>query len=139
MSPLVYHYPRIIRDLSQDLGDGLVVSGIVLSVKEYVLPTDDVVCEALLAGGEALDCYNIRLQQAAVEKADLENEARCLENRKMQQAMEIIADLRDPKAQAELYKRVFGACCEVPQSGCGCHTCSPAPEPPEPQPIVKGA
>ena len=130
-TPISYTYPRVKKNLSQilgegELGAGLNVPGIVLSINEYVLPTDDVICEALLAGGEALDCYNIRLQQAAVTKVDLENEARCIENHKAKQAIEIINNLKEPQQQAELYKKVFGTCCDVPQVGCGCNTCKDA-------------
>jgi hypothetical protein len=117
--PILYQFPSVIRGLVQEIAGGINVPGIVLSVAEYVLPTDDLICDALLGAGEALDCYNIRLQQAAVEKADLENT-------RSAQMLKIIDGIAEPRLQAELYKKVFGACCEVAQSGCGCHTCTEA-------------
>ena len=41
------------------------VPGIIMDVKRRVLPTDSVFCDAVLGQGEALDCYNMRLQDAA--------------------------------------------------------------------------
>jgi hypothetical protein len=125
--PVVYEFPQIRPDLAQDFA-GFTIPGIILSTNTYVLPTDDLICEALLGGGEALDCYNIRLQQAAVEKADLENvakqlenQAQILENQRIDQAMKIIDMIPDAALKATLYKKIFGDCCDVPQSGCcGC-------------------
>jgi hypothetical protein len=122
--PMVYQFPSIVRGLIQEIPGGINVPGIVLNIDEYVLPTDDLICDALLGAGEALDCYNIRLQQAAVTKVDLENEAKYLENEKMKQAISILNMIEDPKIKAQLYKKVFGTCCDVPQVGCGCNTCN---------------
>lgn len=99
----------------------LKIPGIILDVTDRILPTDSVICDALLGQGEALDCYNMRLQNAAAEKSELENERLRIENAKTKQAMDILALITDPKLKAELYKKVFGSCCEVPQSGCGCN------------------
>lgn len=129
MQDVSYQYAQIRDNLSDGYKDDLgavEVEGIILSVKKYVLPTDDLICDALLGAGEALDCYNIRLQQAAVTKVDLENEAKCLENEKTKQAISVLNMIEDPKVKAELYKKVFGTCCDVPQVGCSCHTCKDA-------------
>lgn len=107
-------------NLHQMLGE-LKIPGIILDVTDRILPTDSVICDALLGQGEALDCYNMRLQNAAAVKSELENERLRLENAKTQQAMDILALITDPKLKAELYKKVFGSCCDVPQSGCGCN------------------
>jgi hypothetical protein len=124
-----YQYAQVRADLADTYEDELgavEVEGIILSVKKYVLPTDDLICDALLGAGEALDCYNIRLQQAAVTKVDLENEAKCLENEKIKQAISILNMIEDPIIKAQLYKKIFGECCDVPQVGCGCNTCKDA-------------
>lgn len=104
--------------------DSITVPGIILDVSERILPTDSVICDALLGQGEALDCYNMRLQDAAALKAELENESRRLENLKTQQAIEIINLITDPEQRAALYKKVFGNCCDVPQVGCNCGNCN---------------
>lgn len=65
-------------DLVQTV-DGIRIKGVVLDVSERVLPVDHVICEALLGQGEALDCYNSRLQEAAVQKAEQELQARQIE------------------------------------------------------------
>lgn len=58
----------------------------------------------------------------AVNKAQLENDA-------MTQQQAIIEDVFttvDSKTAADKYKKVFGPCCEVAQSGCGCN-CNDTP------------
>ena len=64
-----------------------------------------------------MDCYNQQLQNIAVNKAQLENDI-------LTQQLEIIEAQADAAAKADKYKKVFGPCCEVPQSccggGCGC-------------------
>ncbi|MCB0515695.1 MAG: hypothetical protein R2798_03800 [Chitinophagales bacterium] len=107
-----HSYVRKRKDLLQEY-NGKTVHGIILDVTNRILRTPSVMVDALLGQGEALDCYNTKLQQAATYQADLENE-------KMRQAMAIISGITDPLQQAALYKKVFGDCCDVPQSGCGC-------------------
>lgn len=108
-------YCRKRSDLSMEYA-GKTVPGIIVDVKRRILRTDSVITEALLGQGEALDCYNMQLQDAAAQKAQLENRALELENARKLQAMEIINLLDDPVQKAELYKRVFGDCCDVPQT-----------------------
>lgn len=132
--------------------NGISVKGVVLDVRERILPVEHVICDALLGQGEALDCYNQRLQNAIAEKEEIANHLQLLEaqNRqselqialdkqqfelqkaqaeatleqaKMQleidkqtQAMAIIDLLTDPVQKAELYKKVFGNCCDNPQT-----------------------
>lgn len=109
--PWEQKYAHKIPGLSQTY-DGKTVPGIILDVQERVLRTDSVVVDALLGQGEALDCYNQKLQDIAVSKAQLENDA-------MTQQQAIIDDLDTATDKADKYKKVFGPCCEVPQSCCG--------------------
>jgi hypothetical protein len=131
---------------------GITVKGVVLDVRERILPVEHVICDALLGQGEALDCYNQRLQNAIAEKEEIANHLQLLEaqNRqselqialqkqqfdlqkaqaeatleqsKMQleidkqtQAMAIIDLITDPLQKAELYKKIFGNCCDTPQT-----------------------
>lgn len=132
--------------------NGISVKGVVLDVRERMLPVEHVIVDAILGQGEALDCYNQRLQNAVAEKEEIANHLQLLEaqNRqaelqialqkqqfelqkaqaeatleqsKMQleidkqtQAMAIIDLLTDAVQKAELYKKVFGNCCDNPQT-----------------------
>jgi hypothetical protein len=77
--------------------------------------TPAVIVDALLGQGEALDCYNMQLQEAAYMSATLENE-------KTKQMIGIIDAISDSSEKAKMYKKVFGECCDVSQSG-GCGNC----------------
>ena len=92
---------------------GKYVPGIILDATHRIVRTPALVVDALLGQGEALDCYNQKLQDAATVQADLEND-------KLEQAIAIINGITDPEKKALLYKKVFTDCCDVPQSGCGC-------------------
>ncbi len=132
--------------------NGIAIKGVVLDVRERILPVEHVIVDALLGQGEALDCYNQRLQNSIAEKEEIANhltllEAQnrqselqielqkqqfelqkaqaeaALEQAKMQleidkqtQAMAIIDLLTDAVQKAELYKKVFGNCCDTPQT-----------------------
>jgi hypothetical protein len=95
-------------------GSNIKVNGVIADITYRTLPTDSVIVDALLGQGEALDCFNLNLQDAAVLAADLENQEK-------QQALEIINTIGDPTQKATLYKKVFTDCCDVAQSGCGCN------------------
>lgn len=116
-------YCRKRKGLSQTY-EGITVPGIITDVRKRILRTDSLISEALLGQGEALDCYNQKLQDAATVKAQLENRRLELENQRMEQAMQLLDLIPDPAMRAELYKKIFGDCCNVPQSGCGCATCA---------------
>jgi hypothetical protein len=104
---------------SQD-GTDIKVNGVIADITYRTLPTDSVIVDALLGQGEALDCFNLHLQEEAVTDAKLNNEIK-------QQAIDIIAGITDPSEKAALYKKVFGDCCDVPQIGCNCSpTSNPA-------------
>ena len=62
---------------------------------------------SICSQGEALDCFNMRLQDAEAMKAHLANA-------ELLQKMEIINNQEFDKAEA--YKKVFGSCCETPQT-----------------------
>jgi hypothetical protein len=110
--PITNTYARKIPTLTQT-AEGKTVPGIILDVKKRILRTDSLVVDALLGQGEALDCYNQHLQAIAVNKAQLDNDQQT-------QQMQILTNISDPLQQADKYKKVFGPCCDVPQSGCGC-------------------
>jgi hypothetical protein len=89
------------------------VRGIIKNVTHRVLPTDSVIVDSILGQGEALDCFNLKLQDAAVLEAKLNNDIK-------QQSIDIINSITDPVEKATMYKKVFGDCCDVSQSGCNC-------------------
>lgn len=76
------------------------VPGIILRVWRTVMPTTSIIVDALLGRGEALDCYNSRLQDATARAAELENQRREL-------ALEVVEDQPTPAAQAEAYRKVY--------------------------------
>jgi len=86
-------------------GESITVPGVILSGKTYVLKTDSVIVDSLLGQGEALDCYNARLQEAAADAAELENQ-------KTTSALAIVAEISDPEKKTEAYRKLFGKCCE---------------------------
>lgn len=91
------------------------VKGIITSASSHILRTDSVIADAILGQGEALDCYNARLQEAAAASAELRNvryaQETAHENGKVSAALAAIAAIADPEARATAYKKVFGDCC----------------------------
>lgn len=107
--PKMIRYWRKKKDLTQLYEDDNIkipIPGIILNVQKITLKTPSVIGDALLGQGEALDCYNQKLQDAATEKAFLDNKI-------TEQMMEIIQKVENPEERAKLYKKVFGECCEV--------------------------
>ncbi len=102
-----------------DTYDRFTVPGIIISAERHVLKTPSVIVDALLGQGEALDCYNMNTQQQAVITQQLNNQ-------KLSQAIDIIDGFTNNDDKAKFYKKVFGDCCDVPQSGggCGCGNCN---------------
>jgi hypothetical protein len=96
--------PDLKDSYSRDGGLEINVKGVILNVQTNTLRTPSVVADALLGQGEALDCFNTRLQDTAAMKAYIENAA-------MLQQMEVIAKIDDSKDKASAYKKVFGDCC----------------------------
>ncbi len=88
-----------------DTAEGIKVNGVITAVRRHILRTPAVVVDSLLGQGEALDCYNTELQDAAVARAKLDN-------RKTQAALDIIGSIPDPAAQVRAFKNLFGVCCD---------------------------
>ncbi|MEQ1896796.1 MAG: hypothetical protein ABL971_05335 [Vicinamibacterales bacterium] len=79
--------------------------GIIVDVTHRIVRTPSVMVDALLGQGEALDCYNMQLQEAAYTSAHLAN-------KKVEQGLAIVDAITDPVAKAVAYRRVFGECCD---------------------------
>lgn len=110
VAPIEYFRKR--ADLKDTFTSGdlsIEVPGIIKSISRRVLRTDSVIADALLGQGEALDCYNQRLQDAAAIKANLETD-------ELAQKIALLEEITDPVQRAELYKRVFGDCCDTIQT-----------------------
>lgn len=107
-SPKPITYVRKRKGLVQSYRDKT-VEGIILNVTHRVLRTPALIVDALLGQGEALDCYNQHLQEAAFDGA-------ILANRKLEQQMALIDAIADPMEKATQYNHVFGTCCPTPQT-----------------------
>jgi hypothetical protein len=120
-----YTYYRKKSGLTQTYTTGsfeFTVPGIILSVTNHMLKTDSVLCDALLGQGEALDCYNNRLQEASADQAELKNERYELETARISEkmlaeinkvttALNAINAIVDPIEQAQAFRDIFGECC----------------------------
>ena len=93
----------------QNTYKGKTVNGIILSVKHRITRTSSLITDAVLGQGEALDCYNQKLQDAAAQKVHLDNIEQV-------QRVDIIENIEDPIQQAENYKKINGTCCSTPQT-----------------------
>ncbi len=93
----------------QNTYKGKTVNGIILSVKHRVTRTSSLIADAVLGQGEALDCYNQKLQDAAAQRTHLENIEQV-------QRIDIIESFDDPGLKAENFKKVNGSCCSTPQT-----------------------
>ena len=103
---------RIKKTITDSFSAGgltLTVPGPILNVKTYTLQTASVVSDALLGQGEALDCFNNKIQDAA-------SIGESIKNIEMLQKLELLEEITDPKEKAELYKKIFGSCCDTPQT-----------------------
>lgn len=100
------------------LGSPFEVDGIILQIKDRTLQTDSAICDALLGQMDALDCYNITMQQAEADKAKTNAELLALYKDMLDEATgETKIEL------AKIVGRIMTNCCDVPQStsGCGCN------------------
>ena len=93
-------------------GASIDVNGVIKNVTSRVLPTDSVIVDALLGQGEALDCYNMRLQELAATQASLEND-------KLQLGIDVINAQTTPTDKADKFNMVFKTWC-CPDVNCGC-------------------
>ncbi len=119
----------------------ITIQGVILGVKESTLKTSSVLVESMLGQTDALDCFNLKIQDAESQRSYIENterltrlqieELRLQKDLLKQQAevekvqvanelkrlqMKIITDITDPVQQAARYKDVFGTCCETAQT-----------------------
>jgi len=113
-----YEYWRKRRNLEQNYTSGPVnvtVNGIIMSVSKNTLRTDSLIVDALLGQGDALDCYNIRSQEEAVRRSELENDRYEQDGQddhaKITNALAILANMTDPDAKAEAFRKMFNDCC----------------------------
>lgn len=97
-------YWRKRRDLT-DTYEGITVDGIILKTQQTILRTDSLIADSLLGQGEALDCYNQNLQEAAVDKATLENTM-------TSEGLAIVTAATDPEVKAKIYATIFKECCD---------------------------
>lgn len=117
-TPVDISYWRKRAGLSDSYSSGgqqISVPGVIVSANSHILRTDSVIVDSVLGQGEALDCYNQRLQEASAQAAELRN-ARMeqntgLEKDKTDLALAAIAKISDPVQQAEAYEKIFGTCC----------------------------
>ena len=107
-APLVSSYVRKRADLSQAY-NGKTVKGIILSTVHRITRTSSLIADAVLGQGEALDCYNQKLQDSNAQNA-------YLGNLELVQKISMIEEIGDPMQRAEEYKKVFGSCCTTPQT-----------------------
>lgn len=84
------------------------VPGIITSVNRIVMKTPGIFTEAVLGQGEALDCYNARLQESAAWNAELSNIEKS-------QLSEIIGSQADPQARLDASVRLRQAECCPPK------------------------
>jgi hypothetical protein len=111
-------YWRKRADLEDSYSSGgleIQVPGVILSATSHILRTDSVIVDAVLGQGEALDCYNMRLQEAAATAQELQNmrfeKEMVFDIDQRNAALEIIRAITDPVQAAEAYHRIFGECC----------------------------
>ena len=103
---------RVKKDLADTFEEGAVkvtVKGVILNVGKQTLKTSSLVADSLLGQGEALDCYNQKLQ-------DADSIAAYLGNMVTLQQIQAIEDITDPAERTAAYKKVFGQCCENAQT-----------------------
>lgn len=131
----VITYIRKKVGLSQT-AEGFTVPGIIMNVKKRTLRTDSVVADTLLGQGQALDCYNQRVQSESVKSAELRNtlkeistkaaEQRNLialeqwqqEKAQLIQAIEYISQIDDPVERAKLFQNIIPDYCGMPEYNC---------------------
>jgi hypothetical protein len=105
---MVTSYVRKRNDLSQTYKDKT-VNRIILSTVHRITRTSSLIADAVLGQGEALDCFNQKLQDANAQNA-------YLGNLELVQKLSMIEEITDPVQRADEYKKVFGACCSTPQT-----------------------
>lgn len=135
-----------------DTAGPVTIKGVILNVQEEILRTDSLIVDAILGQGDALDCFNLRIQDAEAERAYLQNAQMQVDMNLKQDEMALKRDTQqtendikqreislketlqgfqlnllsnvDPEVQIDKFKKVLSDCCEVPQSGCCCAKCA---------------
>jgi hypothetical protein len=97
---LTYYRKR--RGLA-DRHDGISVPGVILKVDQHILRTESLIADAILGQGEALDCYNMELQAAAVDRANLANDV-------TRTGIDIVGSFPAPEDRARAYVSVLREC-----------------------------
>jgi hypothetical protein len=92
-------YLRKRPDLRDQAGN-ISVPGVITNVQRNVLPTEAVIADALLGGGDSLDCYNQVLQATTADAAELANQQQL-------QAIRIVEAIEDPAAKADAWAQLF--------------------------------
>ena len=82
--------------------------GIIISANKVVMRTDDIVVDALLGEGDALDDYSQGLQAEAVSAEQVQNRYLDLKNQLLEK---IVQAPNINSAEMQVYTRIFG---EVP-------------------------
>lgn len=83
-------------------GGAIDVPGVILNVDQNILRTESVIVDSLLGQGEALDCFNMKVQDAEGQRLYLENE-------RVNLGIETLRAVTDPAQRAELYAKMFNA------------------------------
>lgn len=96
-----------LSEVRSDLKDYIIADGIILDVKVRVLRTDGIVADAFLGHGEALDCFNQKLQDEATKTEIYKNEELEIKNKQEQLKIDIINTISDPKEKTEAYLKLF--------------------------------
>jgi hypothetical protein len=103
-----------VKDLSETY-ENITVNGVILGVQKHILRTPAVIVDSLLGQGEALDCYNMHLQEKDIDaKSEQIIEAQ-LRNELMTDNIAALNAISDPVQRADAYKKMFiepKCCCE---------------------------
>jgi hypothetical protein len=128
-----------IRDVYNGGGVNAVVDGVILSVQKTTLKTSSVLVEALLGQADALDCFNLQIQDSESQKGYMELQERAKrltieENRAAKEQDKVAAEVEkleaerakiaaeaalitnvigsaDVAAKVELAKEMYSKCC----------------------------
>lgn len=74
--------------------------GVILSVKKNILRTSSTIVDSLLGQGQALDCFNLKAQDAIAV-----NET--IKNMETLQKIEIVESQTTPEAKADAYQKIY--------------------------------
>lgn len=99
----------------EDTYANITVPGVILGVQKHILRTPSVIVDSLLGQGEALDCYNMNLQEKEIELKTEEVKENQLRNQLMTDSILSLTQITDPVQRAEAYKNMFvepKCCCD---------------------------